>query len=146
MRVPPERYVAVLKDFVELTKTSLSPQEEVKFFENEAVGRLSMHLSPIRLKAGKVARQEINQGTFSLSLIDWIDAIYDLSTHKSNRVWVTRGGFKFHENRDCKALLEGQSKANLAGKDTYNPQFIERQEAIRYGKKPCLVCKPVNRT
>lgn len=146
MRVPPERYVAVLNDFLELTKTDISPQEEVEFFENEAVGRLSMHLSSIRLKAGKIARQEIGKGTFSLSLIDWIDAVYDLSTHKSSRVWVTKGGFKFHENRDCEALLDGQSKANTEGKDTYNPQFIERKEAIRYGKKPCLVCKPVNRT
>ena len=146
MGAPPERYKAVLRDFLDLTKLSISPQEEVKFFENEAIGRLSMHASQIRLKAGKVARREIANGTFSLNPAEWIDAIYDLSTHRSNRVWVTRGGFKFHEDRDCKALMDGQSKANTEGKDTYNPQFIERQQAIRYGKKPCLVCKPADRT
>ena len=52
------------------------------------------------------------------------------------------GGFRFHETRDCSALADGQSKANEQGKDTYNPQFVEREEAIRFGKKPCLVCKP----
>jgi hypothetical protein len=142
MRPIPERLLNVLNDYRQLTSEIMSPEVEAKFFEDEAVGRLSMHPSPLRIKAGKLARKEKNNGGFTLSTAEWIDSLYDLSERNSNRVWVTRGGFKFHENRNCTALAEGQSKANEQGKDTYNPQFVEREEAIRFGKKPCLVCKP----
>jgi hypothetical protein len=145
MRPIPERLLSVLNDFQQLTNVILEPEEKAKFFEDEAVGRLSMHPSPLRIKAGKLARKEKPGGTFTLSAAKWIDSLYDLSERNSNRVWITRGGFRFHENRNCTALAEGQSKANEQGKDTYNPQFVELEEAIRYGKKPCLVCKPKTR-
>jgi hypothetical protein len=120
----------------------MSTDEQSVFFKNEAVGRLSMHPSPLRIRAGKLIRKEIEGGTFLLSPAEWIDSLYELSSGNGDRVWVTRGGFRFHETRDCKALADGQSKANAEGKDTYNPQFIKRDEALRYGKRPCLVCKP----
>ena len=142
MRAIPERLLNVLNDYRQLTSVIMPPEDEVKFFEDEAVGRLSMHPSSLRIKAGKLARKEKDSGGFTLSTAEWIDSLYDLSERNGNRVWVTRGGFRFHENRDCSALADGQSKANEQGKDTYNPQFVEREEAIRFGKKPCLVCKP----
>ena len=101
-----------------------------------------MHESPIRIRAGEKARKGVEKDRYELLPIDWIDAVYQISSGNGDRVWVTRGGFRFHETRDCKALAYGQSKANAEGKDTYNPQFIKRDEAMRYGKRPCLVCKP----
>ena len=142
MRVIPERLLNVLNDYRQLTIVIMPPEDEVKFLEDEAVGRLSMHPSSLRIKAGKLSRKEKDSGGFTLSTAEWIDSLYDLSERNGNRVWVTRGGFRFHETRDCSALADGQSKANEQGKDTYNPQFVEREEAIRFGKKPCLVCKP----
>ena len=142
MRAIPERLLSVLSDYLELTKTTMSTDEQSVFFKNEAVGRLSMHPSPLRIRAGKLIRKEIEGGTFLLAPAEWIDSLYELSSGNGDRVWVTRGGFRFHETRDCKALADGQSKANAEGKDTYNPQFVKRDEALRYGKRPCLVCKP----
>ncbi len=138
----PERLKSVLRDYLVLTNNILAIDEELNFLENEAVKRLSMHESPLRIRAGKKARKSIGKEKYELLPIDWIDAIYELSRGNGDRVWVTRGGFRFHETRECKALADGQSKADSEGKDTYNPQYIKRDEAARYGKKPCLVCKP----
>lgn len=142
MRDRPERLKSVLRDYLVLTNSVLSTEEELKFFDHEAVRRLSMHESPIRIKAGEKARKVVGKEKYELLPSDWIDAVYELSSGSGDRVWVTRGGFRFHETRECKALADGQSKANSEGKDTYNPQYIKRDEATRYGKKPCLVCKP----
>ena len=142
MRAIPERLLSVLSDYLELTKTNMSSEDQDAFFKNEAVGRLSTHPSHTRIRAGLRVRKESDGGVFSLLPAEWIDSLYDLSIGEGDRVWVTRGGFRFHETRDCKALADGQSKANAEGKDTYNPQFIKRDEAIRYGKRPCQVCKP----
>ena len=142
MRDRPERLKSVLRDYLLLTNSVLSIEEELKFFDHEAIRRLSMHESPIRIMAGEKARKGVEKDRYELLPIDWIDAVYQISSGNGDRVWVTRGGFRFHETRDCKALADGQSKANAEGKDTYNPQFIKRDEAMRYGKRPCLVCKP----
>ena len=142
MRDRPERLKSVLRDYLLLTNSVLSIEEELKFFDHEAIRRLSMHESPIRIRAGEKARKGVEKDRYELLPIDWIDAVYQISSGNGDRVWVTRGGFRFHETRDCKALADGQSKANAEGKDTYNPQFIKRDEAMRYGKRPCLVCKP----
>jgi len=142
MRAIPERLLSVLSDYLELTKTTMTIEDQNLFFKNEDVGRLSMHPSPLRIRAGKLIRKEVEGGTFILTPAEWIDSLYELSRRKGDRVWVTIGGFRFHETRDCKALVDGQSKASAEGKDTYNPQFIKRDEAMRYGKRPCLVCKP----
>lgn len=142
MKAIPERLLSVLSDYLELTKTTMTSEDQNLFFENEDVGRLSMHPSLVRIRAGKIIRKEIDGGRFLLTPAEWIDSLYELSSRKGDRVWVTRGGFRFHETRDCNALVDGQSKASAEGKDTYNPQFIKRDEALRYGKRPCLVCKP----
>lgn len=142
MRNVPERLTNVLRDYVELTNTSLSPEECQVFFSNQAVKRLSMHDREVRIRAGKKARKTIDTKTFTLNPLEWIDELYEFSSGNGGRVWVTRGGFRFHDSRDCKALLDGQSKAESEGKDTYKPDFVKIEMAIQLGKKPCRICKP----
>lgn len=138
----PERLLNVFYDYLYLTDLSKEEIDQEVFYKNEAVARLSMHSSEVRRKAGIRRRTKQDNGKYVLTPADWIDEIYEISSGNGNRVWTTRGGSKYHKSRDCVALLDGQGKANAEGKDTYNPQFIIREEAMRYGKKACLVCKP----
>lgn len=137
-----ERFMKVIYDYEKLTMTSLSMEHYEAFIANEAVKRLSVHESSLRLKAGIKARVPIDSKKFTLEPLHWIDTLYEISAGHGDRVWITRGGFRFHAIRDCSGITEGQEKANSEGRDTYNPQFVKRAEAINYGKRPCRVCKP----
>lgn len=142
MRAIPDRLLKVFEDYLYLTEFSKEEIDEELFYKDEAVARLSMHNSEVRRKAGLRRRTKQDSGKYILTPVDWIDEVYEISSGNGNRVWATRGGSKYHKTRDCVALLDGQSKANAEGKDTYNPQFIIREEAMRFGKTACLVCKP----
>ena len=137
-----DRFIEVICDYEKLTMTPVSEEHYEVFIANEAIKRLSVHHSSLRMKAGLKARVSIDGNKFTLEPTNWIDTLYEISAGNGDRVWITRGGFRFHAIRDCSGLTEGQEKANSEGKDTYNPQYIKRAEAINLGKRPCRVCKP----
>jgi hypothetical protein len=140
----PDRYSLLIQDYERLTCSRLSQDFIQDFIDHAAAGRLSVIDRERRLKSGRQARRSLQNGLFSLDLQIWLDHIYDnpqLAT--ATRVWITTKGEKYHLERDCRGILEGQSYARAFGKDTYNPQFVEIHEAsFVLGKTPCRICNP----
>jgi hypothetical protein len=141
-----ERHLQVIYDYEKLTNTNLSNAERIRFIDSSQIGLLSVNDSSRRLEAGKSARRKNSDGTFTLKVVDWVNAMYEIrdpQTKTESRVWITTGGMKYHADRECSGLLGGQKFAQWKGKDTYRPQFVTLKYASWVlGKFPCDVCNP----
>ena len=145
-RAIPERFLVVIEEYESFTCTKLTQEQKLRFIEYPQVGQLSVNDAKRRTIAANQVLEPNGDGTFKLDVLDWAKAMYDvedpIASH-SDRVWITSGGAKYHRNRDCKGLTDGQSFARWKGKDTYRPQFISLKDAAWIlGKSPCDVCKP----
>lgn len=142
----PERFLVVAKEFEDLTNLKLTPEQLERFVLLPDVGKLSVNNSDRRKKAGLKVRVKNGNNTYILNIAQWLIEMYEIPDTNSgvqSRVWITTGGMKYHATRDCKGLTDGQTYAAWKGKDTYNPQFVTRNDAQWfYGKKACDVCKP----
>ena len=142
----PERFQAVIAEYESLTNTKLSQEQKLRFIQHPSVGQLSVNDSKRRVAAAKKVLEPSGQGSFKLDVFEWAKAMYDVSDPKSSRsarVWITSGGDRYHKERDCKGLVDGQSFAVWKGKETYRPQFVLLSDAAWIlGKLPCEVCKP----
>lgn len=142
----PERFLPVIAEYEAFTKTTLSEAEKLRFIEYPPVGKLSVNAAERRIAAAKRVLEPRNDGTFKLDVLEWEKAMYELDDPQANRierVWITSGGEKYHKDRDCKALIAGQSFANWKGKDTYKPQYVTLKDAAWIqGKVACEICKP----
>jgi hypothetical protein len=142
----PDRYLHVARDFEDLTNLKLTPEQLERFVLLPEVGKLSVNSSGRRKKAGLKARVKNGNNTYILNIAQWLMEMYeipDTNNAAQSRVWITPGGMKYHTTRDCKGLSDGQTYAAWKGKDTYNPQFVTRNDAQWfYGKKACHVCNP----
>lgn len=140
----PDRYMALIHDYERLTCSKLRHEFIQDFMDHAASGRLSVIDRERRIKSGRQIRRPLQNGMFSIDLQAWLDHIYDNpQLNTVTRVWITTKGEKYHLDRDCRGILEGQSYARSFGKDTYNPQFVEIHEAsFVLGKTPCRICNP----
>ena len=141
-----ERFQVVIAEYESFTNTKLSQEQKLRFIKHPSVGQLSVNDSRRRAVAAKKVREPNGQGTFKLDVIEWAKAMYDVADPKASRsprVWITSGGDRYHKERDCKGLIDGQSFAIWKGKETYRPQFVLLSDAAWIlGKLPCEVCKP----
>ncbi len=142
----PERFLLVISEYEELTKTILTDSQKMRFIEYPPVGKLSVNSSERRIAAAKEVLIASGDGTFKLDVLAWINAMYEVKDPQSNsneRVWMTAGGQKYHKIQDCKGLIDGQTFSSWKGKETYKPQFVTLKDAAWIlGKSPCEVCKP----
>jgi hypothetical protein len=142
----PDRFQDVIAEYESFTNTKLSHEQQMRFIEHPSVGQLSVNDSKRRALAAKRVLKPNGQGSFKLDVFEWARAMYDVADPKSSRsarVWITSGGDKYHKERDCKGLIDGQSFAIWKGKETYRPQFVLLSDAAWIlGKHPCEVCKP----
>jgi hypothetical protein len=140
----PDRYKALIQDYEALTGSPLDKSLIGDFLKHQAVPKLSVIDRDRRVKSGKQARRSLRKGLFSLDLDVWLEHIYDHpQINSGTRVWMTTKGDKYHLDRECRGLRDGQNYARFFGKDTYNPQFVEiRYASFIMGKSPCLVCNP----
>ena len=139
----PQRFLDLIEDYESLTGSKVSTEIIQDFLSHAAVRKLSVIERIRRMKSGRQARKQVGKGLFSLDLDKWLNHIYDNPETNVTRVWLTMKGDKYHLQRDCKGLRDGQNYAKFFGKDTYNPQFLElRYVAFVLGKVPCAVCKP----
>jgi hypothetical protein len=142
-----ERYVLVIKDFEKLVSRKANKQEISEITSSSYGGRLAVNNSERRLKAGLLIRKKLKNETFELEIQKWADAIYeipDTSQKVDPRVWITPGGQKYHDSRDCKGFSDGQNYAIAKGKEIYKPEFVTlKHAAFVLDKKPCDICKPI---
>lgn len=140
----PERLADLISDYQSLTGSKLNNSILEDFLKSPAVRTLSVIERDRRVRSGKKVRRNLGNGMFSLDLQMWLDHIYDNPLNSEvTRVWMTSKGDKYHLERECRGLKDGQNYARFFGKDTYNPQFVEiRYAAHVLGKTPCLVCNP----
>jgi hypothetical protein len=142
----PDRFLVLIEEYETLTFTKLTQEQKMRFIEHPSVGQLSVNDSRRRSVAAKQVLIPNGDGTFRLDVFEWAKAMYEVEDPKAShndRVWITTGGEKYHRNRDCKGLVDGQSFAKWKGKDTYRPQFVSLKDAAWIiGKLPCEVCKP----
>ena len=140
----PERFVSLVSEYQALTGINLTREILDDFINHPKVGPLSMIDSKRRETAAKKVRKALGNGEHSLSIDDWLDAIYaNPTTTNSNRVWITSGGAKYHLKSDCPGINAGQNYAQAKGKEIYKPQFVLlRDAAYIYEYKPCDICKP----
>lgn len=142
----PERFLVVIEEYESLTCKKLTQEQKLRFIEYPQVGQLSVNESKRRTIAARQVLVPNGDGTFKLDILEWVKALYEVqdpNTSHGDRVWITPGGTKYHRNRDCKGLTDGQSFARWKGKETYRPQFISLKDAAwLLGKTPCDVCKP----
>lgn len=142
----PDRFLEVISEYESFTKTKLSQDQKMRFIQHPSVGQLSVNDSKRRTLAAKQVIKPNGQNTFKLDVFEWAQAMYDVADPKatrSERVWITAGGDRYHKQRDCKGLIDGQSFAIWKGKETYRPQFVLLSDAAWIlGKLPCEVCKP----
>jgi len=142
----PDRFQAVIAEYELFTNTKLSQEQKMRFIEHPSVGQLSVNDSKRRAVAAKQVLISNGQGSYKLDVFEWARAMYEVADPKASRsarVWITSGGEKYHKERDCKGLVDGQSFAIWKGKETYRPQFVLLSDAAWIlGKFPCEVCKP----
>jgi hypothetical protein len=140
----PDRFKLLIQDYEKLTGTKLEKVVIQEFLKHAAVPKLSVIDRDRRVKSGKQVRQTLRKGLFSLDLDTWLERIYDNPEISSGtRVWMTTKGDKYHLDRECRGLRDGQNYARFFGKETYNPQYVEIRDAAHiWGKLPCLVCNP----
>jgi hypothetical protein len=142
----PERFLPVIDEYESLTHPKLTEEQKLRFIESPPVGKLSVNDPKRRSIAAKQVLSANGDGTFKLDVLEWAKAMYDFEDPQASsnvRVWMTAGGERYHKNRDCKGLIDGQNFASWKGKETYRPQFVSLKEAAWVlGKAPCDVCKP----
>ena len=139
----PLRYIELIADYENLTGSKVYDEVLKDFRDHPASSNLSVIDRERRISSGRAARKQLKKGLYSLDLQAWLDHIYDNPKTSITRVWTTTKGEKYHLDRECKGLQDGQNYARFFGKDTYNPQFLElRYVAFILGKSPCSVCKP----
>ena len=142
----PDRFIAVIQEYETFTNTKLSYEQKLRFIDHPSVGQLSVNDAKRRAQAAKIVLKPSGDGTFKLDVFEWARAMYDFKDPKSSRserVWITARGDKYHRKRDCKGLTDGQSFAMWKGKETYQPQYVPLSDAAWIlGKLPCEVCKP----
>jgi hypothetical protein len=139
----PIRFLELIADYENLTGSKISSEILRDFRSHPASNNLSVIDRERRLSSGRAVRKQLAKGLYSLDLHAWLNHIYDNPKTNITRVWTTTRGDKYHLERECKGLRDGQNYARFFGKDTYNPQFLElRYVAFVLGKSPCAVCKP----
>ena len=139
----PMRFIELIADYESLTGSKISSEILKDFRAHPASNNLSVIDRERRMTSGMAVRKQLAKGLYSLDLQAWLDHIYDNPKTNVTRIWTTTKGDKYHLERECKGLRDGQNYARLFGKDTYNPQFLElRYVAFVLGKNPCSVCKP----
>lgn len=139
----PPRFLELISDYENLTGSKVSSEILKDFRAHPASNNLSVIDRERRLSSGRAVRKQLGKGLYSLDLQVWLNHIYDNPKTRITRVWTTTKGDKYHLERECKGLRDGQNYARFFGKDTYNPQFLElRYVAFVLGKSPCSICKP----